>query len=288
MEALASQVEAFQRDGFVVVEGLLDATDRERFGREVDRAVAHRMRDDARALGDKTRYEQSFQQCINLWEDFEGVRPLTFHPAITRTAATLLGVSAIRLWHDQALYKESGGRETDPHQDQAYWPLEEADTITAWIPFDGSTHETGCMGYLAGTHRSGLRAFANIFTGTGFDLDALDETRGREATWVEVPPGAVAFHHGLTVHLARPNRSPRTRRVHTAIYFADGSHRVTRSQPHPSVDRAGIAPGGVVASPVTPVAWPRASGDLPETPPPPDPPTPGWPGGAAPWQQARS
>ena len=40
---------------------------------------------------------------------------------------------ALRLWHDQALYKEPGGRGTDAHHDQPYWPLEQANTITAWI-----------------------------------------------------------------------------------------------------------------------------------------------------------
>jgi ectoine hydroxylase-related dioxygenase (phytanoyl-CoA dioxygenase family) len=273
-----AHIESFRRDGYVVVEDLLEAGERERYGRAVDAAVAERMRGDARTLAEKTRYEQSFQQCINLWEDCEGVRPLSFHPRIAQTAADLLGVAALRVWHDQALYKEAGGRETDPHQDQPYWPLEQADTVTAWIPFDGSTRETGCMGYLAGSHRVGLRKFADIFRGTGFDLESLPELRGRETTWVEVPPGAVAFHHGLTVHRALPNRSGWTRRVHTVIYFADGSTRVRRPQPHPSVDRAGIAPGAVVASDVTPIAWPRRAGDLPKTPPRPDPPIPGWPG----------
>jgi ectoine hydroxylase-related dioxygenase (phytanoyl-CoA dioxygenase family) len=274
----AEETQAFRRDGFVVIDGLLDDDERDRYGRAVDAGVAARTRFDSRSVDEKTRYEQSFQQCINLWEDAPDVRALTFHPGIGEAAATLLGVEKLRLWHDQALYKEAGGRVTDPHQDQPYWPLEQAETITAWIPFDGSNRANGCMGYLAGSHRSGLRKFADIFSGTGYDLEALPETRGQEACWVEVPPGAVAFHHGLTVHQALPNTSGRPRRVHTIIYFADGSTRVTRPHPHPSADRAGIAPGAPVASEITPIAWPRATGDLPATPPLPDPPIPGWPG----------
>ena len=275
--ALTEQhVEAFRRDGFVVVDGLLDDEERERYGRAVDEGVAGRTRDDDRSVSEKTRYEQSFQQCINLWEDYEDVRPLTFHPRIGEAAARLLGVDALRVWHDQALYKESGGRVTDPHQDQPYWPLEEADTITAWIPFDGSSRENGCMGYMAGTHRIGLRKFADIFTGTGYDLESVPELRGGEFTFVEVPAGAVAFHHGLTVHRALPNQTATTRRVHTIIYFRDGCTRKHRSHPHPSVDRAGIEPGSPVASDVTPIAWPRDG--LPVTPARPDPPLPGWPG----------
>jgi hypothetical protein len=32
---------------------------------------------------------------------------------ITEAAARLLGVECVRLWHEKALYKEPGGRETD-------------------------------------------------------------------------------------------------------------------------------------------------------------------------------
>jgi ectoine hydroxylase-related dioxygenase (phytanoyl-CoA dioxygenase family) len=262
-----AEIDAFRRDGFVCVRGLLADDELARFAPRVDEAVARRKHNDARTLEQKTRYEQSFVQCINLWEDTPEVRPLTFHPRIAQAAAALLGAPALRLWHDQALYKEAGGRETDPHQDQPYWPIAETDTITAWIPFDGSTHESGCMGYLPGSHAVGLRKFSNIFFGED-PRKLLDEPslHGLDPVFLEVPRGAVAFHHGLTVHLAHPNRSAHTRRVHTMIYFRDGSTRGTKL-PHFAVDRAGIAVGETIASALTPIAWPRAPGDLPEPPP---------------------
>jgi ectoine hydroxylase-related dioxygenase (phytanoyl-CoA dioxygenase family) len=258
-------VDDFRRDGFVVVPDLLSADELRRFGAAVDEGVARRSRHDARTVTEKTPYEQSFIQCQNLWEDCPGVRPLTFHPAVTATAAALLGVAAIRLWHDQALYKEPGGRETDAHQDQPYWPIAETDTITAWIPLDGSTLESGAMGYLPGSHRLGLRKFVNIFSGQPEDVLTSDALRTIEPVFVEVPAGGVAFHHGLTFHLARPNRTDRVRRVHTAIYFGDGSTRGSAFR-HPSVDRVGIAVGEVIASDITPIAWPRSPGDLPAPP----------------------
>jgi len=259
-------VEHFRRDGFVVVPDLLDAAEVVRFGAAVDAAVALRSRHDTRPLAQKSAYEQSFTQCQNLWEDCPDVRPLTFHPRIAETAARLLGVDAVRIWHDQALYKEAGGRETDPHQDQPYWPIVETDTITAWIPFDGSTMANGAMGYLPGSHRLGLREFVDIFSGRGEDPLARHELERLTPVWVEVPAGSVAFHHGLTFHLAKPNTTGTVRRVHTAIYFADGSTRGEGRFPHPSVERAGIAMGAVIASDVTPIAWPLPGGRLPEAP----------------------
>ena len=259
-------VESFRRQGFVVVPDLLSADELRRYGAAVDEAVAKRSSHDTRTLAEKSRYEQSFIQCQNLWEDSEGVRPLTFHPALAETAARLLGVDAVRLWHDQALYKEPGGRETDPHQDQPYWPIAETNTVTAWIPFDGSTLENGAMGYLPGSHRLGVREFVNIFFGQPEDPLAREELAGIEPVWVEVPAGSVAFHHGLTFHLARPNATGTVRRVHTAIFFADGSTRGEGKFPHPSVERPGIPMGGVIASDVTPLAWPLPGGVMPPAP----------------------
>ena len=259
-------IEQFRRDGFVVVDNLLTEEELERFGAAVDRAVKDRGRNDSRVLEQKSPYEQSFTQCINLWEDHPDVLPLTFHPKISEAAATLIGVPSLRLWHDQALYKEAGGRYTEPHQDQPYWPMDETATLTAWIPFDGSTHETGCMAYVPGSHRVGLRKFVNIFTADE-TVKILEDPKltGAAPTYVEVPRGAVAFHHGLTVHMAKPNRSRSTRRVHTMIYFKEGATR-TKSWVHPSVDRPGIKLGEAIASDLTPIVWPRGEGDLPKPP----------------------
>src|SRR5262245_16122527 len=182
--------EAFERDGYVVVPGLLTPDELASLGAAVDAAVAARTAWDRRPLAEKSRYEQSFRQCINLWEDHPAVRPLTFHPRIAAAAAALLGAGAVRVWHDQALYKEAGGRETDAHQDQGYWPIEENDTLTAWIPFDGSTLDNGAMGYVPGSHRFGVRKFVNIFFGEPEDLIHAPEARGVEPVFVEVPSGA--------------------------------------------------------------------------------------------------
>ena len=263
-------VERFEADGFVVVPGLLGSDELARYQQVVRVAVATRKVHDRRTLAERSVYERSFVQCQNLWEDFAAVRPLTFHPRLAQAAAELLGAPSVRVFHDQALFKEPGGRETDPHQDLPYWPIAEPDAVTAWVPFEGSTREGGCMGYVPGSHRLGIRKFINIFRDGADEIrEQAQELMAVEPVYVEVPRGGVAFHHGLTAHLARPNRSDVTREVHTVIYFRDGCTRGT-ARPHPAVDRAGIAVGAAIASDVTPIAWPRDPDDLPNPPPPPD------------------
>jgi ectoine hydroxylase-related dioxygenase (phytanoyl-CoA dioxygenase family) len=264
-------IQLFQRDGYVVVPNLLSHDELMTTGAAVDAAVATRKAHDTRSVEQKSRYEQSFIQCMNLWEDHVAVRSLTFNPRIANVAADLLGTPALRLWHDQALYKEPGGRPTDCHQDQPYWPIAESNTITAWIPLDGSTIASGAMAYVPGSHRAGLQQYVHIF-GQEDPPNLLDHPAlaGANPVTVEVPAGSVAFHHGLTVHLAHGNSTEHTRRVHTMIYFADGSTRGSHRW-HDSVDRVGIEVGEPIASSVTPIVWPRRDGDrIAEPPPPPD------------------
>ncbi len=143
-------VARFDSDGFLLLEDFFTQDELDQFSPLVDAAVAHRTSDDHRPLGEKNLYEQTFTQCMGLWEDNEGVRPLTFHPRLCAAAAALLGADRVRLWHDQALYKVSGGRKTDAHMDYPFWPVDEPQLVSAWIPFDDVRHGGGVMGYVKG------------------------------------------------------------------------------------------------------------------------------------------
>ena len=261
LEALRGQ---YERDGFVAVRGLIDPADLAPLAGAVDAAVARRKARDTRSLEEKSRYEQSFVQCQYLWEDAPDIRPLTFHQGVCGMAAALMGTGRVRLWHDQALYKEAGGKATQAHQDHPYWPIAEDDTITAWIPLVEVDRETGCMGYVPGSHHAG-RHFVDIFAGDDSSGPQIED----QAIFVPAVPGDVLFHHGRTMHMALPNRSQRTRRAYTAIYFSDGCTR-TGERRHPSVDRTGIAIGARIDGPATPVVWPLDGAPYPQPGPWPD------------------
>ena len=265
---LGALAERFRRDGFVHVPGVLTEDELARYGAAVDQAVAERKRGDTRTFEEKTPYEQSFLQCQYIWEDYPDVRPLTFHPLIGEIGAALIGAQRIRLWHDQALYKEAGGRPTEAHTDQPYWPITETDTATVWIPLSEVDEESGCMGYVPGSHRDATE-FIDIFRTPDAGKILEERYAERPATFVHCALGDVIFHHGNTVHMAKPNRSGETRRVYTAIYFKDGSHR-GGERPHPSVDRDFIKPGQLIAGGATPIVWPLPEGRIPEPEPWPD------------------
>ena len=203
-ERLVSQelLDSFKQNGFVLVPDLLTPEEVERFGEAVTEGVLHRTREHNIPMEERSNYQKSFLQCMNLWEDRPDVAPLTFHPKVCQAAAELMEVDACRVWHDQALIKEAHGRKTDAHQDHPYWPIQETNSITAWIPFVQSTLDNGALGYIPGSHAIGMRKFVNIFFGEPQDILAEPEIRDTPAG---VPRGAA----GIRRVSPRPHRAPR-------------------------------------------------------------------------------
>lgn len=262
------QVEQFEADGFLLVDDFFTEDELDHVGRAVDNAVAYRTSDDRRSLSDKNLYEQTFVQCMRLWEDRPDVRPFTFHPKLCAAAAALLQVDCVRLWHDQALYKEPGGRQTDAHLDFPFWPVVETDLVSVWIPFQDVQPGGGMMSYVQGSHRIGFTEFVDIGQLRGGEaVDLLAEPQIADLPLVPVPArrGAAIFHHACTIHTADRNETHAARRVFTAAYMADGLHR-SRDDAYFALDRDDIKTGDVVVGPGHPVAWPRPDDALPEPP----------------------
>lgn len=249
-------IEVFQSRGFVVTPDVLSAEEIDRYGRAVDQEIEHRTSEDQRVLEDKSRYEQSFIQCMRLWETSPAVAGLSFHAGLAGIAAQLLDVPSVVMWQDQALYKEAGGQKTTPHQDQTFWPLDEAPLVSAWIPFEDVDEENGAMSYVPGSHLAGRLKVVDI-THTTDPYDILNDPalEGRTLERVKVKAGSIVWHHGLTVHAAAANRSARTRRVFTVVYLSAEARRA-REWPAFPLDRAGVKVGELARGEGMPRLWP--------------------------------
>ena len=263
-----NSVNRYREDGFLLVEDFFDHEELDAFAKHVDSAVEYRTADDQRSLAEKNLYEQTFKQCKGLWEDHEAVRHLTFHPKLCAAAAALLEAERVQLWHDQALYKESGGRQTDAHMDYPFWAVDKPTLVSAWIPFADVKHGGGAMGYVQGSHLMGKDDFVDIGQlrgGEAVDLLQDEDVAAKPLVWVEAPKGSVIFHHAKTIHAAEANETDATRRVFTAVYIAPGCRRTPEGRSF-SMDRDNIGPGDNIAGPSFPLAWPRHDNGLPEPP----------------------
>ena len=263
-----AEIDRFHVDGFLLVEDFFSHEELHRFGESVDAAVKRRTSGDNRDLMHKNLYEQTFVQCMGLWEDNPSVRPFTFHPKLCAASAALLQSDCIRLWHDQALYKEAGGRETDAHLDYPFWQTDTPDLVSVWIPLDDVSTGGGMMSYVQGSHTMGITEFVDIGQLRGGDRHNLlrnPQVASLPLVAVAAPKGSAIFHHACTIHAADANETDETRRVFTMAYMADGCRR-SSGDAYFALDRDEIKTGELIAGPGFPIAWPRAEDDLPSPP----------------------
>ncbi len=115
------------------------------------------------------------------------------------------------------------GQATPPHQDGYYFMIEPVEGLTMWLSLDYADQENGCLRYVKGSHRKGLREHGRTQT-LGFSQGMIyfgtEEDLANEAIYT-ASPGDLLTHHALTVHRADANRSPnRSRRAIGLVYLS--------------------------------------------------------------------
>jgi Phytanoyl-CoA dioxygenase (PhyH) len=230
-------------------------------------AAAERGTFERRPIEERDTYSAAFLQSFNLWRVDDAVRRFVFAPRFAKAAAELLGVSGVRIYHDQALFKEAGGGHTPWHQDQFYWPLDTEKTITMWMPLADLDPRVGSMTFADGSHTSGkLRGHAISDESEAEFARLVESEQLREHSYGALRAGDATFHAGWTLHRAGPNPTDHMRPVMTVIYFADGARVAEPDSAYQRFDLSvwlpGLNAGDLAASPINPRLWPPS--DSPE------------------------
>lgn len=252
-----STVEDFTRQGHVLIAGLVSPSEVEAY-RPVIEATALATAFDKRPLAERDTYGKAFLQSFNLWRVDDRIATMVLSHRLARVAADLLGVDRVRLYHDQALFKEPGGGRTPWHQDQYYWPMDTDATITLWMPLVDVPAEIGSMTFVTGSHRMGDLRGKAISDESDAEFAALITERNLAChSYGALGAGDATFHSGWTVHSAGPNPTDQLRSVMTVIYVADGARVGTAMTAAQDLDRqlwlGGIAPGTVIGSELNPL-----------------------------------
>lgn len=195
-------------------------------------------------------YAAAFTQVMNIWRHSDAVKSLVFNTMLARLAAELMSVHGVRLYHDQALYKEPQGGFTPWHCDQYYWPLESDNTVTVWVPLQNTDLEMGPLAFSAGSHHIDLGR--NLPIGEDSERVIAAKLDEHQLPFIEEPfaIGDVSFHAGWTFHRAGPNRTMRPRRAMTMIYMEDGIRLKAPENPNQQADREAWCKGTTVGMPV--------------------------------------
>ena len=145
------QIEQYQENGYIKLKHVLSAETLAYYGREITLKVQE-LNPEHLPIEKRDLYHRAFLQVENLWESSKLVREFISSPKLGRIAAQLMGSTGVRIYHDQALYKEAGGGITPWHADQYYWPVDTDKTITAWIPLQATPLEMGPLAFCPKSH----------------------------------------------------------------------------------------------------------------------------------------
>ena len=113
------------------------------------------------------------------------------------------------------------GRHTPPHQDGYYYMIEPNEGVHFWLALDDVDEGNGCVRYMPGSHRRGMRHHVKG-TLIGFSQAVADYSDTDEAQMVptRLEPGDLLAHHTLVIHRADANTSDRERRAMGVVYYA--------------------------------------------------------------------
>ncbi len=221
-----AQLADFWRDGYLIVDDLVDPDLIARMGQRADLIASgaaddvpqhyvqleRRFADGQTAVADRTTAVRKMYQ---LARRDPVLREHAFGAAVVDVIGDLLGTDDLKLYNDQLFMKPAfHGAAQHWHQDSQAWSnMFPMDLVTAWTAIDQATIANGCLWMAVGSHRWGM-----VPASHKDQIEALFD-----GEWpiepVELRPGSVSFHHSLTYHSSRPNTTPRRRRGYATHYM---------------------------------------------------------------------
>jgi len=212
------QVAHYQHYRYIKLKEVLNEETLNFFNKAITERV-HLMNENTTPLEERSTYGKAFLQLFNLWQEDEVIKQLIFSKRLGKLASDLMQVEGVRLYHDQALFKEGGGGITPWHADQYYWPLETDKTITAWIPLQETPLELGPLEFSAGSHEIVEGRELEI----GDESEVLIQQKLKITDFKHViepfDAGEISFHSGWVFHRAGANTTHEMRKVMTIIYM---------------------------------------------------------------------
>lgn len=249
----------YQKNNYIKLKNVLDQASLNHFNQTISGQVSDMLTEQT-PLSERDTYGKAFIQKMNLWVQNEEIKKLIFSKRIAKIASELMQTEGVRLYHDQALFKEPGGGITPWHADQFYWPLSTDQCITAWIPLQATPKQMGPLEFSSGSQK----------IKEGRELSISDESENAIANSLRVSDfdhvieafdiGEISFHSGWVFHRAGANSSDQTRKVITIIYM-DKNMKLKKPENENQLNdwntwcpNAKI--GEVINSPINPILFP--------------------------------
>ena len=255
------QLASYERDGFLVVEGVASEDECEALRARAGEIVA--AFDPAEAIsifstreqsrisdeyfmtsGDRIRLffeedaftpegglkqakEHSINKIGHALHDLDPVFDRFSRKPVLAAIAASIGYRQPLLLQSMYIFKQPNiGGEVSCHQDATFLQTDPMSVTGFWFALEEATRENGCLWALPGGHRFGLKSRWGRSPEGGTRMEALDDAPWPAVPLVplEVARGTLVILHGLLPHMSYANRSPRSRHAY-ALHLIEGGSR---------------------------------------------------------------
>jgi ectoine hydroxylase len=232
-ELTGEQIEQFNRDGYLLIEGLFDAEEMELLMRIA--SVDQQMEQQAYERLDSNSGRSKLWITDSLGEDIYSA--FVRCRRIVDPMEQLLGGEVYHYHHKMMLKEPLTGGAWEWHQDYGYWYLNGClfpDMASCLIAIDRATRENGCLQVIKGSHRMGRIDHGKAGEQKGADIERVKEVLKRlELVHCEMQPGMALFFHSNLLHRSDANQSPHPRWSLICCYNA--AHNPCQEKPnHPA------------------------------------------------------
>lgn len=248
----------YRENGYIKLKQVLSPETIQFYGDVItDQVIAHNAQQVP--LEERDTYGKAFLQVMNLWRHSELVKQFVYSKKLAQIATDLMGCTGVRLYHDQALYKEPGGGHTPWHADQFYWPIDSNNTVTVWVPLQETPLELGPLAFAPKSHLVKRHRDLAISDESERLIEMTVKETIQQLVETAFDIGEVSYHAGWTFHRAGANTTQRPRRVMTVIYFDQNAtlHAPQRKEHENDWNTwmPGVEIGKLIDSPINPVLY---------------------------------
>ncbi len=231
-QATTDELEAYQRDGALVLRNLIEPHWLEALAGAIERDInnpgpffhGYDAPDGGRFHGN-----------LRIWQNDPIFKRFCLESVLPALAKQFLDTQKLNLLYDQLFVKEAQtSNRTRWHNDQPYWPIRGRQVLSFWVALDHTTLDSGALEFVPGSHKwerwfqpetFGITPSLGVYERNPDYEDIPDIEANRAAypivSW-ELEPGDVYLFHAMTVHGSPGNaRGDRRRRGYAVRYVGD-------------------------------------------------------------------
>ncbi len=214
------QAEQFDRDGFVVLEGVFTDAEIDPVVEVIDQLEAKTDAFLAQAENGRVMIAEQGAITFTLFpvRTEPVARAFATHAVFADLCHDLIGPDA-RLYHDQAVYKKPEKPRRFPwHQDNGYTFVEPQQYLTCWVALNDATVDNGCPHVAKGLHREGTLVH-HYNDPLGWEIfESYPDTVA-----APVRKGGIVVFSSLSPHLTGPNTTDAVRKSYILQYAPVGA-----------------------------------------------------------------